>query len=190
MFETKPRKVLTYFEVRGFLRNVKVSSRNRGMSIPGFLFMKMKNYILEILAYACPVNSLRVLFHKWRGVKIGKNVFIGMRCVLDHAYPDYIILEDNSALAGNVYIVAHSKPPIQFRKKLPSYVDTVRIKKDAWIGLNVTVLPGVIVGEGSIVTSGSVVSQKIPKGVMVRGNPAALVTKLDDLPDLKLKEDK
>ncbi len=183
-FEKKPKKALPYFEVNGFAKSVKVSSKNRNQSILKFLYVKIRNYLLGVMAYSCPVNSLRVKFHRWRGVQIGKNVFIGMRCTLDHAYPDYIILEDNVALAGDIYIVAHSKPPAQFRQKFPSYVDMVCVKKDAWVGLNVTLLPGVNIGVGSIITSGSVVAQNIPAHIMVRGNPATLVTKLDNLPDI------
>jgi hypothetical protein len=40
----------------------------------------------------CPVNNLRVLFHKLRGVNIGKKIFIGLKCTLDHVYQEYIYM--------------------------------------------------------------------------------------------------
>ena len=179
------KKELNYFTVDKTLNSIKISSKNRNQNIFKFLYIKISNYTLGILAYTCPLNSFRIMFHRWRGVKIGKGVFIGMRCTLDHAYPDYILLEDHVALAGDVYLVAHSKPPEHFRNKFHSYVEPILIKKHAWIGLNVTILPGVTIGEGSIITTGSVVNQNIPDNVMARGNPSTILAKLSELPNVR-----
>jgi acetyltransferase-like isoleucine patch superfamily enzyme len=177
MFDIPKKKALPYYDSRDFFDAVKNSSKKRKQSRINFLTIKLRNYILGLLAHTCPVNNLRVLFHRWRGVKIGKNVFIGFRCTLDHAYPEYIFLEDNVALAANVYINAHSDPSIYFRRKLMSYVAPVHVKKNAWLGINTTILPGVTIGEGAIITAGSVVSSDVPDDVIARGNPAEVIKK-------------
>ena len=144
-----------------------------------FFVYKIKNYFLSRLAYWCPVNSLRVIFHRWRGVNIGNNVFIGLNCVLDHSNPEYIILENNTMLSGENYILTHSRPYEHFKGKIMSYIAPVHIKKGAWLGIRSTILPGVIIGENSIVSAGSIVKNNIPDSVIVEGNPAKIIADLN-----------
>ncbi|HNR69604.1 MAG TPA: acyltransferase, partial [bacterium] len=59
--------------------------------------------------------------------------------------------------------------------KLLSYVAPIHIKKYAWLGINVTILPNVTIGEGSVISAGSVVSENIPNRVVARGNPAQII---------------
>lgn len=54
----------------------------------------------------------------------------------------------------------------------------VRIGRNAWVGFGVCVLPGVTVGDGSIVAARSVVATDVPPGVIVAGNPARVVRRL------------
>ena len=54
--------------------------------------------------------------------------------------------------------------------------DTV-IKSDAWIGMNAMIMPGVTIGEGAIVASGSIVVGDVPPYTMVGGNPAKAIKK-------------
>jgi acetyltransferase-like isoleucine patch superfamily enzyme len=54
-------------------------------------------------------------------------------------------------------------------------VVSTRIKKEASIGSNATILCGVTVGEGAIVGAGSVVTRDVPPGVIVTGNPARVI---------------
>jgi acetyltransferase-like isoleucine patch superfamily enzyme len=150
-------------------------SEKRHTSIINFAWIKTKNWILQWLAYNCPVNSLRIKMHRWRGVTIGKGVMLGMHCILDNAHPEYIVLEDYSALAGNNYIITHSNPYLHFKGRLLSYIAPVVIKKGAWVGVSATLLPGCELGECSIVSAGSTASGKIPSNVIVCGNPATII---------------
>ena len=51
----------------------------------------------------------------------------------------------------------------------------VIIENHVWIGVNAIVLKGVTIGEGSIIAAGAVVTQDVPKGCMVAGNPARVI---------------
>ena len=175
----KPRRVLPYYVSSDFLKNVNNSSRVRKQGKIAFMIKKILNYFYAQLAYVCPINNLRVCFHKLRGVSIGKNVFIGLRCTLDHAYPNYIYLQDNVILSGDIYIVAHNKPSIHFKKKIPSFVAPVIIEKNCFIGVCCVILPGVRIEEGSFIAGGAVVTKNIPKNSLVRGNPAVVTAKLN-----------
>jgi acetyltransferase-like isoleucine patch superfamily enzyme len=144
-----------------------------------FLVRKLFNFVLERLAYNCPINSWRIRFHKWRGVCIGENVMIGLQVTLDHSYPEYISIEDNVSLAGNNYVLAHSNPYPHFKNALESFVAPVIIKEGAWIGISAMILPDVTIGENSVIAAGSVVSKDIPKLVIAGGMPAKIIKKID-----------
>ena len=171
----KNKKVLPYYKSADFFKNVNNSSKFRRQTKIVFVFKKIINYLLETLAYNCPINNLRILFHRFRGVNIGNNVFIGLRCTIDHAYPEYIFLGDNVILSGDIYLIAHSKPSEHFKRKLPSYVAPIVIKSNAFIGVNITILPGVTIGEGTVIAAGSVVFNSIPDDSVAKGNPAEVV---------------
>lgn len=53
-----------------------------------------------------------------------------------------------------------------------SITEPVEINDNVWFGINVTILPGVTIGEGAIIQAGSVVTNDIPKGAIAGGHPA------------------
>ena len=101
--------------------------------------------------------------------KIGKNVFINFDCVfLDLGG---ITIEDNVLIAPKVSLVTEGHPTsIEDRHSL--IPKPIRIKKNAWIGANATILGGVTIGENSIVAAGAVVSKDVPDNSIVGGVPA------------------
>lgn len=162
------RKEIDYYEANTSLRDqINKSSAQKKIGKRRLVVKKLLNWLLESLAYNCPVNAWRVKFHKWRGVHIGKNVLIGRRVTIDHSYPEYVYIEDDVSLAGANYILAHSNPYKHFEDRLDSYVAPVVIKKGAWITINVTVLPGVVIGEKAIIGAGVVVYKDVPDGSIV-----------------------
>lgn len=131
------------------------------------IFRGMFSRILQLLARNSPgARSLRVMFHRARGVKIGKGVWIGYDVVLDTARPDLITIEDGASISIRATIIAHFK---QFHG--------VRIERDAFIGPGAMILPNVVIGQGAVVTAGSVVSQTVPPMTVVQGNPAVPVAR-------------
>ena len=55
----------------------------------------------------------------------------------------------------------------------------IRIKKNAWIGARVSILPGVTIGENAIVGTGSVVTKDVPDNAVVVGVPAKIVKMIE-----------
>ena len=54
----------------------------------------------------------------------------------------------------------------------------IHIEKNVWIGANVTVLPGVTIGKGSIIAAGAVVTKDVPANMIAAGVPAKLYVRL------------
>jgi len=169
-----------YYEVTENLGSqVESGSRRKQMNKVTFLYVKLINYLRERLAFNCPFNSVRIKLHRKRGVRIGKNVLIGYQVTLDHSYPEFITIEDDVSLAGNNYLLAHSNPYPHFKNVFESYAAPVIIKKGAWLGIGAIILPGVTIGEYSVIAAGSVVSKSIPDRVIAGGMPAKVLKEID-----------
>ncbi len=162
-------------------KTIKNSGARRNMSPFAFAMRKIKNIILYKLTYNCPLNSWRIRMHRWRGVNIGENVYIGMHSVIDNAYPEYIYIEDNVSLAGEVSVIAHSNPYDHFKPIIESKVSPVLIKEGAWVGLKAAILPGVTVGVKSIVSAGTMVDKNVPDYSIAKGNPMKIITSYESL---------
>ena len=116
--------------------------------------------------------------HRWRGVNIGKHVYIGQQCTIDNAYPEFIYIEDYVGIANESVIIAHITAFPHFKKIIPSRAETVLIKKGASFGMRTMVLAGVTIGECAIVSAGSVVIDDVEDYTVVRGNPAKEIGKV------------
>lgn len=162
-------------------KTISNASHRRDIGKTTFVFRKIKNIILYRLAYFCPLNSWRVKMHRWRGLNIGENVYIGIQCSIDNAYPEYITIEDNVSIVNETTILAHSNPYPHFKGAFNSRVSSVLIKEGSWIGTKSIILPGVTVGVKAVVSAGSVVVRDVPNYTLVIGNPAKNYTNFEYL---------
>lgn len=131
----------------------------------------LPNRILQVLAlYAPGGKSLRPRLHRWRGVTIGKNTWIGTAAMLETGHPYLVSIGNNAVIGIRSVIIAHFRE-IGIEKR-EANVPTVVIEDKVYIGPGVIILPNVRIGTGAVVTAGSVVSSSIPAMTMVQGNPA------------------
>lgn len=134
---------------------------------------KISIRILQLIAYNIPgAKSTRVFIHKTRGIKIGKNVFIGQHVHIDNTSPSKVYIGNNSQLSMNVTIISH------FRELGRNDEYSVYIDEDVFIGVGVVILPSVRIGKGSVIATGSVVSTSIPEHSFATGNPAIVKAKV------------
>ena len=92
-----------------------------------------------------------------------------------------IEIGENSTLAYGVTILTGADPngPRNKLSKLyPPIKAPVTIGNDCWIGANSVILPGVTIGNYSVVAAGSIVTKDVPSGVLVAGNPAIIKKKI------------
>ena len=104
-------------------------------------------------------------------IRIGDDVFInqGVRVYSDSA----ISIGNRVEIADLVTIHDtnfHRVEPGDTVKLAP-----VRIGDDCWIGTSAIILPGVVLGRGTVVGAGAVVSKSFPAGSVIAGNPARLL---------------
>ncbi|HIY93446.1 sugar O-acetyltransferase [Companilactobacillus sp. HBUAS56275] len=111
-----------------------------------------------------------------RNLHIGKNVFINAGVTFTDLGGIY--LGDNVLIGPNVTIVSvnHQIDPSQ-RRNLD--LKPVHIHDNAWLGANVTVTPGVVIGENSVVGAGAVVTKDVPANTIVAGVPAKIIRKIE-----------
>ncbi|WP_255453216.1 acyltransferase [Thermococcus sp. GR6] len=88
-------------------------------------------------------------------------------------------------------IFAHANPTNSIELKLnfyPRIVKKTKIKRGAWIAPGCIILPGVTIGENSVVGAGSVVTKDVPPYTVVAGNPAKVIKHLQPKPEVKDSE--
>ena len=173
------RHTLPNYKSRGLWHTLRHSAKTHGYhSILWFGIIRWKDHRFNQWASHCAWNKLRIKLQRWRGVNIGQNVHIGPGCILDYPYPYFVHIGDGASLAGNDYILAHSTPLEYHTRCVESFVSPTVIGAHAWIGINVTILPGVTIGEGAIVAAGSVVTHDIPPHTLAAGVPAIVKKQL------------
>lgn len=157
--------------------------RNKGMlGVIRLYCRQMYSLVLNELAGIAPSAEIRVALHRARGVKIGKNVYIGFHVYIDHLHPELVTIEDQATVGHHSMIYTHSNAGWSAeikRKYFPSYVRPTTIKRGAWVTTGCTILAGVIVGEVSVVGAGTVVRRDVQPYTVVAGNPARAVRKLE-----------
>lgn len=142
----------------------------------------LRSWALHSLAYFSAHSGFAIKMQKIRGVKIGKNCHFCPYVQIDLIYPNLVTIEDNVTLGSNIMIFAHTNPTANLFFKKGSYprkVEPVFIKSGAVITPGAIIMAGVTIGQNSIVSPGSVVSQDVPEYCVVVGNPARVVKKIE-----------
>jgi maltose O-acetyltransferase len=124
------------------------------------------------------VNYIRICNLKKKGLQIGRNVQINLTARIDN-FAHLVTIGDNVILSSGVAILAHDT--ILCKNGGEMLRARVKIGNNTFIGANSTILPGVTIGANVVIGAGSVVTQDIPSGVVVAGNPAKVIKSMDAL---------
>ena len=110
-------------------------------------------------------------------LSIGDHVFVNFNTVILDCAP--VTIGDGTQMGPGVQLLAadHPREP-QARRSLLELARPVTIGSNVWLGAAVVVLPGVSVGDDSIIGAGSVVTRDIPSGVVAVGSPCRVVRTL------------
>ena len=120
-------------------------------------------------------------YSNWGGchVHFGKNVYANFNLTL--VDDTHIYVGDCTMFGPNVTIATAGHPICpELRERGLQYNMPVRIGKNCWLGAGVIVLPGVTIGDHSVIGAGSVVTKDIPSGVVAVGNPCRVLREVNE----------
>lgn len=137
-------------------------------SIWTILIKPVRKFFSVVIIPSIPFNGLRIILYRACGYKIGKDVFIGMRCYLDDLCHDKIIIDDNVTISYGVYFACHG------RKQNHNYI---KLKKNSYIGMRASIIAktDISIGENAIVGACSLVNKSVPDNAVSVGIPNRII---------------
>lgn len=112
-------------------------------------------------------------------VHFGKNVYANFNLTL--VDDTHIYVGDYTMIGPNVTIATAGHPILPvLREQAYQYNASVHIGRNCWLGAGVIVLPGVTIGDNSVIGAGSIVTKDIPANVIAVGNPCRVLREISD----------
>ena len=137
------------------------------------LFAKLTNTELnETLNVIPPFNT-----DFGKNIHIGQRVFINSGCKMQDQGGIYI---GNDVLIGHNACLLTLNHEMDPENRADMHPKPIHIEDKVWLGSNVTVLPGVTIGEGAIVAAGAVVTKDVESNTIVGGVPAKIIKRISD----------
>ncbi|MBR4419458.1 MAG: sugar O-acetyltransferase, partial [Clostridia bacterium] len=110
---------------------------------------------------------------------LGKSVYFNFNATL--VDDTHIFVGDYTKFGPNVVIATAGHPILpSLREQAYQYNAPVKIGKCVWLGAGVIVLPGVEIGDNSVIGAGSVVTKNIPANCVAVGNPCKVIREIND----------
>ncbi len=138
--------------------------------------------IKEMFAEAGEGCYIEPPFHaNWGGkhVRLGNYVYANFNLTL--VDDGNIDIGDNVMFAPNVTVITATHPVLpSLREKGLQFNVDVKICSNVWIGAGAIIMPGITVGENSVVGAGSVVTKDVPPNTVVVGNPARVLREIGE----------
>lgn len=134
---------------------------------------KLKEMLAEV-GDGCYIESPFFSNFGGRHVHLGKDVYANFNLTL--VDDTHIYIGDRTMIGPNVTIATAGHPILpQLRQQGLQYNMPVHIGKNCWLGAGVIVLPGVSIGDNTVIGAGSVVTRDIPANVVAVGNPCRVM---------------
>ncbi|MEA1989305.1 MAG: acyltransferase [Pseudomonadota bacterium] len=176
LFFTKGLNIVDGFVING--KPIIQISKNAKVVLGKNVTLNSRNY-----GYHANMHSAVKLMadRAYATINIGDNTRINGACL--HAY-NRIEIGKNCLIAANVQILDASGHELSFenpsnRINTSSEGKPVIIEDNVWIGLNAIILPGVRIGQGSVIGANTVVAKDVPPMVVFTGNPGKVVKRVD-----------
>ncbi|MET0932119.1 MAG: DapH/DapD/GlmU-related protein [Mycetocola sp.] len=112
-----------------------------------------------------------------RNITLGKRIFINSGCKFQDQ--GGVVIGDD-CLIGHNTVLATLNHDLSPNRRADMHPAPIVLGRNVWIGSNVTVLPGVTIGDNAVVAAASVVTKDVPENTVVVGSPARVVRSLPD----------
>jgi len=127
----------------------------------------IRNFVVIFLARFIPSMKAKAFLYRRVGMKVGPNVSVGLMAMFDVFFPEEITIGANCVIGYNTVILGHEFLVNEWRR------GPVAIGENVMIGANCTILPGVEIGDGAVISAMSLVNRDVPAGVVAGGVPVA-----------------
>lgn len=136
----------------------------------------VRNFIVIELARYTPFLGMKNwLYRTFLGMKVGEQTSFALMVMLDVMFPEKISVGRNTVIGYNTTILAHEYLIREYR------LGEIVIGDEVMIGANSTILPGVTIGNGAIISAGTLVHKDVPPGTFVGGNPMMVIYSKEEL---------
>lgn len=133
-------------------------------------FKVIKNFIVIQIARYTPFFKVKNwLYTTLLKMKVGPYTAFALMVMPDIMFPEKITVGKNCVIGYNTTILSHEYLIKEYR------LGEVKIGNDVMIGANCTILPGVTIGDGAIISAATLVHKDVPAGAFVGGNPMRLI---------------
>jgi acetyltransferase-like isoleucine patch superfamily enzyme len=129
----------------------------------------LRNAILIQIARYTPFMTVKNWIYRLLGMRVGRHAAVGVMVMFDIFFPEDVTLGAECVIGYNSVILCHEITRYEWRR------GPVWIGRDVTIGANSTVLPGVVIGDGALVSAMSLVNRDVPPGAMVGGVPIRML---------------
>lgn len=112
-----------------------------------------------------------------KNIFVGKDVFINCGCHFQDQGGIYI---DDGALIGSEVVMATLNHSLKAKNRHDLIPSPIHIGKNVWIGSHATILPGVTIGDNSVIAAGATVTKNVPSNTVYGGTPAKFIKNIPD----------
>lgn len=137
----------------------------------------IRKWVCQVIAPNCVFNIIRILLYRLCGFKIGKHVFIGMKCYLDDMCYDLLTIGNNVIISYGVYFACHGRNQGHY---------PIRVEDGAYIGMRANIISknagggtaqGITIGQNAVIGACTLVNRDVPDGTIAVGVPCRIIEK-------------
>lgn len=133
-------------------------------------FKVAKNFAIIQLARYTPFFKVKNwLYRTFLRMEVGHQTAFALMVVPDVMFPERITVGKNTIIGFNTTILAHEYLIDEYR------IGNVIIGNEVMVGANTTILPGITIGDGAVISAASLVNKDIPAGAFAGGNPVQII---------------
>lgn len=152
------------------------------MSLVHFL-TRIKYYLIYKIGVHFPERKVRTWSLRALGYEVGEGTYFAADLIITLAYANrgYLHLGKRVSIGpGCILVIAAHANNSNIQQQIAEKKRRIVIEDDVWLGAGVIVLPGITIGEGSIIGAGAVVTKNIPSHSVAVGNPAKVIKRVGE----------
>ncbi len=141
-------------------------------------------FVVELARYTPFMPVKNWLYRTFLRMEVGEQTAVAYKVVMDILFPERIKIGKNTIIGYNSTILSHEYLVGEYR------IGDVIIGDHVMIGANSTILPGVTIGDGAVVSAATLVHRDVPPGAFAGGNPMKIIYTKEQMEKRKKEQEK